>query len=76
MNNDGFTHNYALYQNTEQDYMRLFLGIMMLHGDVKSTGERWHMITYQFKGKKGNFLSYRILEVSEFKKRYKKKLEE
>jgi spore coat protein H len=27
-------------------------------------------------GKEGNFLSHRILEVSEFKRRYKKKLEE
>ena len=76
MNNDGFTHNYALYQNSETGLFEIIPWDYDATWGRRVDGGKMAYDYVPIQGKEGNFLSYRILEVSEFKKRYKKKLEE
>ncbi|MEI4771860.1 CotH kinase family protein [Psychrobacillus sp. FJAT-51614] len=76
MNNDGFTHNYALYRNSETGlFEKLPWDYDATWGRKVSGGIMEH--TYvPIEGKKGNHLLYLLFKLSEFRKLYKKKLEE
>lgn len=76
MNNDGFTHNYALYQNVETGLYEIIPWDYDATWGRRVDGGKMAYDYVPVQGKEGNFLSYRILEDSEFKKQYKKKLEE
>lgn len=76
MNNDGFTHNYALYQNGETGLYEIIPWDYDATWGRRVDGGRMAYDYVPIQGKEGNYLSYRILEDSEFKRRYKKRLEE
>lgn len=78
MNNDGFTHNYALYRNGETGIFEL------LPWDYDATwgrridgGEMEHTyVSLKGKSSPGNYLCELIFEVPEYRKLYKESLNE
>ncbi|GIO28085.1 inner spore coat protein H [Ornithinibacillus bavariensis] len=76
MNNDGFTHNYALYQNTHTGLYEVIPWDYDATWGRKVDGGIMNCDYVPIQGKKGNYLCYRILQVQEFRKQYKERLEE
>ena len=76
MNNDGFTHNYALYRNSDTGlFEKLPWDYDATWGRKVSGGIMEH--TYvPIEGKKGNHLLNLLFQIPEFRKRYKEMLEE
>ncbi|OCA82844.1 CotH kinase family protein [Pseudobacillus wudalianchiensis] len=76
MNNDGFTHNYALYRNSETGLYEI------IPWDYDATWGRrvdGGVMEYDFvpiKGKKSSKLCYLLLKVPKFRKLYQSILEE
>lgn len=76
MNNDGFTHNYALYRSLETGLFE------MIPWDYDATWGRnvsGGIMRHDYvplKGKKGNYLSHLLLQITEFRQLYRSILEE
>ncbi len=75
MNNDGFTHNYALYQNTQTSLFEMIPWDYDATWGRKVDGGRMACDYVPIQGKKGNYLCSRLLQIAEFRQRYKQKLE-
>lgn len=76
MNNDGFTHNYALYHNLATGLYEIIPWDYDATWGRKVDGGRMACDYVPIQGKEGNYLNIRLLENTEFKKIYKNKLEQ
>lgn len=75
MNNDGFTHNYALYQNKHTGLYEIIPWDYDATWGRKVDGGRMACDYVPIQGKEGNYLCSRLLQIIEFRKEYKQKLE-
>lgn len=76
MNNDGFTHNYALYRNSETGLFEIMPWDYDATWGRRINGEIMEHTYVPIVGKKKNNLSHLLLQVPEFRKLYKNTLEE
>jgi spore coat protein H len=75
MNNDGFTHNYALYRNSETGLFEILPWDYDATWGRKVSGGFMRYDYVPIEGKKGNNLSYLLLQVPEYRKLYRNILE-
>ncbi|WP_397539166.1 CotH kinase family protein [Rummeliibacillus pycnus] len=76
MNNDGFTHNYSLYRNSETCLFEILPWDYDATWGRKVSGGIMDHTYVPIGGKPGNKLCYLLLEVPEYRKIYREKLEE
>lgn len=76
MNNDGFTHNYALYRNSETGLFEIIPWDYDGTWGRKVDGGSMRYDYVPIDGKKNNHLCYLIMRVPEFRKLYKNILSE
>lgn len=76
MNNDGFTHNYALYRNSETCLFEILPWDYDASWGRKVSGGEMDHTYVPIEGKKGNHLCNLLMQVPEFRNIYKNKLEE
>lgn len=76
MNNDGFTHNYALYRNSETGLFEIIPWDYDATWGRKVDGGIMRYNYFSIKGKKENHLSSLLLQVPKFRKLYRDILEE
>lgn len=76
MNNDGFTHNYALYRNSDTCLFEILPWDYDATWGRKVNGGIMNHTYVPIEGKSGNHLNYVLLQVPEFRKLYKETLEE
>ncbi|OKL35872.1 CotH kinase family protein [Domibacillus mangrovi] len=76
MNNDGFTHNYALYRNNETGLFEIIPWDYDATWGRKVDGGIMEHNYVSIKGKKANHLCNLLLQVPEFRKLYRNILEE
>ncbi|WP_102691493.1 CotH kinase family protein [Rummeliibacillus pycnus] len=76
MNNDGFTHNYSLYRNSETGLFEIMPWDYDATWGRKVSGGIMDHTYVPIGGKPDNKLCYLLLEVPEFRKMYREKLEE
>ena len=76
MNNDGFTHNYALYHNSETALFEIIPWDYDATWGRKVDGGVMHYNYVPIEGKKSNHLCYLLMRVPEFRKLYRNILEE
>lgn len=76
MNNDGFTHNYALYRNSKSGLFEIIPWDYDATWGRKVNGGIMKYDYLPIEGNKGNYLSHLLLEVPEFRKQYLNILEE
>lgn len=76
MNNDGFTHNYSLYHNKVTGLYEIMPWDYDGTWGRKISGGVMEHTYVPFEGKKENHLIYLLLQVPEFRRMYKEKLEE
>jgi spore coat protein H len=76
MNNDGFTHNYALYRNSETGLFEIIPWDYDATWGRKVSGGVMRYDYVAIEGKKDNNLSCLLLQVPEFRKLYRNILEE
>ncbi|MCH7321579.1 CotH kinase family protein [Solibacillus sp. MA9] len=76
MNNDGFTHNYALYRNSDTCLFEILPWDYDATWGRKVSGGIMNHTYVPIEGKSGNHLNYVLLQVPEFRKLYKETLEE
>lgn len=76
MNNDGFTHNYALYRNSDTDLFEILPWDYDATWGRKVNGGIMDHTYVPIEGKSGNHLNYVLLQVPEFRKLYRETLEE
>jgi spore coat protein H len=76
MNNDGFTHNYALYRNSETSLFEIIPWDYDATWGRKVNGGIMEHTYVPIEGKKKNNLCFLLLQVPEFRKFYKNTLEE
>lgn len=76
MNNDGFTHNYALYRNSETGLFEIIPWDYDATWGRKVDGGVMRYDYVPIEGKKDNNLCYLLLQVPEFRKLYRDILEE
>ncbi|MCP3762279.1 CotH kinase family protein [Domibacillus sp. A3M-37] len=75
MNNDGFTHNYALYRNSETGLFEIIPWDYDATWGRKVDGGVMRYDYVPIKGKKANNLCYLLLQIPEFRKLYRNILE-
>lgn len=75
MNNDGFTHNYALYQNADTKLYEIIPWDFDATLGRKVDGGKMAYDYVPIQGKESNFLCSRLLQTTEYRKCYKQKLE-
>lgn len=71
MNNDGFTHNYALYRNSETNLFEIIPWDYDATWGRKVSGGIMEHTYVPIGGKRTNHLSYLLLQVPEYRKFYK-----
>lgn len=71
MNNDGFTHNYALYRNSGTGLFEIIPWDYDATWGRKVDGGVMNYDYFPIEGKKENHLCYLLLQVPEFRKLYK-----
>lgn len=76
MNNDGFTHNYALYRNSKTGLFELIPWDYDATWGRKVSGGIMEVDYVPIGGKKTNHLSFLLLQVPEFRTLYRNILEE
>jgi spore coat protein H len=76
MNNDGFTHNYALYRNSETGLFEIIPWDYDATWGRKINGGIMQYNYVPIEGKKSNHLCYLLMRVPKFRKLYKNILEE
>ena len=76
MNNDGFTHNYALYRNSETRMFEILPWDYDATWGRKVSGGIMEHTYVPIEGKKGNHLLYLLIQLPEFRRLYKEVLEE
>jgi spore coat protein H len=76
MNNDGFTHNYALYRNSETGLFEIIPWDYDATWGRKVDGGIMQYNYVPMEGKKSNHLCYLLMRVPEFRKCYRNILEE
>lgn len=76
MNNDGFTHNYALYRNSETGLFEIIPWDYDATWGRRINGGIMASNYVPIEGKKNNHLCYLLMRVPEFRKRYRSILEE
>ncbi|WP_318617106.1 CotH kinase family protein [Sporosarcina sp. YIM B06819] len=76
MNNDGFTHNYALYHNSETGLFEIIPWDYDATWGRKVDGGIMKCNFVPLEGKKSNHLCYLLMRVPEFRKLYRNILEE
>lgn len=76
MNNDGFTHNYALYRNSETGLFEIIPWDYDATWGRKVDGGVMRYDYVPIEGKKGNHLSCLLLQVPEYRELYRNILEE
>ncbi|WP_342515093.1 CotH kinase family protein [Sporosarcina sp. FSL K6-1522] len=76
MNNDGFTHNYALYHNSESSLFEIIPWDYDATWGRNVEGEIMRHNYVPLDGKKNNHLCYLLMRVPELRKLYKSILEE
>ncbi|MGX9135182.1 CotH kinase family protein [Rummeliibacillus sp. JY-2-4R] len=76
MNNDGFTHNYALYRNSETGLFEILPWDYDATWGRKVSGGLMEHTYVPIGGKPGNKLCYLLLESPELRSLYREKLEE
>ncbi|NYF24940.1 CotH kinase family protein [Sporosarcina sp. JAI121] len=76
MNNDGFTHNYALYHNSETCLFEIIPWDYDATWGRKVNGGIMSFDYVPIEGKKNNHLLYLLMRVPEFRKLYRNILEE
>ncbi|MFL6561386.1 MAG: CotH kinase family protein, partial [Bacillus sp. (in: firmicutes)] len=76
MNNDGFTHNYALYRNSETELFEFIPWDYDATWGRKISGNIMKYNYVPIGGKETNQLSFLLLQVPEFRKLYRNILEE
>lgn len=76
MNNDGFTHNYALYRNSKTGLFEIMPWDYDATWGRKVSGGIMEHTYVPINGKKQNHLNSLLLQIPEFRKRYKDTLEE
>lgn len=76
MNNDGFTHNYALYRNSETGLFEIIPWDYDATWGRKVDGGIMRYDYVPIKGKKTHNLCALLMQVPEFRKRYRNLLEE
>ena len=76
MNNDGFTHNYALYHNSETSKFEIIPWDYDATWGRKVDGGVMQHNFIPLEGKKSNHLCYLLMRVPEFRKLYRNILEE
>lgn len=76
MNNDGFTHNYALYHNSETSLFEIIPWDYDATWGRKVDGGVMEYNYVPFDGKKNNHLCYLLMRFPELRKRYRTILEE
>lgn len=76
MNNDGFTHNYALYRNSETGLFEIIPWDYDATWGRKINGATMSYNYVPIEGKKSNHLCYLLMRVPEFRKLYRNILEE
>lgn len=76
MNNDGFTHNYALYRNSDTCLFEILPWDYDATWGRKVSGGIMDYTYVPIVGKPGNNLCHLLLQVPEFRKMYKNTLEE
>lgn len=76
MNNDGFTHNYALYRNSDTCLFEILPWDYDATWGRKVSGGIMEHTYVPIEGKKGNALCSLLMQLPEFRKRYKNVLEE
>ncbi|WP_155767573.1 CotH kinase family protein [Sporosarcina ureilytica] len=72
MNNDGFTHNYALYHNSQTGLFEFIPWDYDATWGRKVDGGPMQYDYVHIEGKKSNHLCYLLMRVPEFRKRYRK----
>ncbi|MFI8684608.1 CotH kinase family protein [Rossellomorea sp. NPDC077527] len=76
MNNDGFTHNYALYRNPENGLFSIIPWDYDATFGRKVSGGVMNYDYVPLTGKEKNKLTTRLMKVPEFRRQYKELLEE
>lgn len=76
MNNDGFTHNYALYRNSETGLFEIIPWDYDATWGRRVSGDILKYNYVPIKGNKDNHLSQLLLQIPEFRKSYRQMLEE
>lgn len=76
MNNDGFTHNYALYRNSDTCMFEVLPWDYDATWGRKVNGGIMEHTYVPIEGKKGNHLLHLLFQIQEFRSLYKIKLEE
>ena len=76
MNNDGFTHNYALYQNSDTKLFEIIPWDYDATWGRKVDGGTMHYNYVPLEGKKNNHLCYLLMRFPEFRNLYRNILEE
>lgn len=76
MNNDGFNHNYSLYRNSKSGLFEIMPWDYDATWGRKISGGIMDHKYVPIEGKPGNLLKDRLLEITDFRKVYKDKLEE
>lgn len=76
MNNDGFNHNYSLYRNSDNGLFEIMPWDYDATWGRKISGGIMDHKYVPIEGKPGNMLKDRLLEIPDFCKIYKEKLEE
>lgn len=76
MNNDGFNHNYSLYRNSETGLFEIMPWDYDATWGRKINGGIMDHKYVPIEGKPGNKLSELLLQIPDFRKMYKEKLED
>ncbi|NRD76717.1 CotH kinase family protein [Bacillus sp. BRMEA1] len=76
MNNDGFTHNYALYRNSQTGLFEILPWDYDATWGRKVNGGVMEHDYVPIEGKLDNHLSFLLLQIPEYRKRYRSILEE
>jgi len=76
MNNDGFNHNYSLYRNSETGLFEILPWDYDATWGRKISGGIMDHKYVPIEGKPGNKLSELLLQIPDFRKLYKRKLED
>ncbi|MCZ2260001.1 CotH kinase family protein [Sporosarcina sp. G11-34] len=76
MNNDGFTHNYALYRNSETGLFEIIPWDYDATWGRKINGGIMPYNYVPMEGKKSNHLCYLLMRIPDFRKLYRSILEE
>lgn len=76
MNNDGFTHNYALYRNSQTGLFEVIPWDYDGTWGRKVNGGIMHSDYIPIEGRTENYLTFLLLQVPEFRKLYRNIMEE